>query len=331
MANSRKSRSIEIVARDVEHLFKRSVSTNQRVAIAFSGGLDSSVLLHCAVATSKKLGFGLSTIHIHHGISPNADAWALHCEHQAAKYDVDHSTIRVSVDRDSTDGLEAAARQQRYAAFATLKVDWIALAHHLDDQAETVMHNLLRGSGVRGMAGMLPVRSKFLRPLLATSREQLHEYAMHFGLTWCEDESNDDLRYTRNYIRSTVMPMLKLRHPSAATQLATAALRFADAQESLDDLARTDAGEAPQSFPFPVATMVALNPRRACNLLRYLLASANQQSPIQARLTEFVRQVREAGPDRHPQLDFGGCRLRVKHRQILLEPKSVLHEPKSQS
>ena len=329
MANSRKSNSIEVVTRDVEHLLKRCVSRNQRVAIAFSGGLDSSVLLHCAVAICEKIGIVLTTIHVHHRLSSNADLWAAHCEQQAGQFGVDHTTIHVNVDHDCADGLEASARQERYAAFTTLNVDWIMLAHHLDDQAETVMHNLLRGSGVRGMAGMLPVRSKFLRPLLATTRQQLHDYAVHFGLTWCEDESNDDLRFTRNYIRNTVMPMLKLRHPAASTQIAAAAQRLAEAQELLDDLARIDAGAAPHSFPFPVATLVALNPHRACNLLRYLLALANQQSPIQARLTEFVRQVREAGPDRHPQLDFGGCRLRVKHRQILMEPRSDMQEPKS--
>ena len=297
----------------------RHVAPGQRVAIAYSGGLDSSVLLHCAASLRAGRDVVLSTIHINHGLSPNAPLWATHCAGQAAALDIPHSTVSVDVTRKGAEGLEAAARQKRYAVFAELPVDWIALAHHLDDQAETLMHNLLRGTGVRGMAGMPPVRANYLRPLLGINRQQLLEYAEHYELTWCDDESNNDLHYTRNYIRHAVMPVLETRYPSVAAQLAATAARFADTQNLLDDLARVDAGDTPLSFPFSVAVITALQPSRACNLLRCLLANNQQQAPSHARLTEFVRQVCEARPDRHPRLDFGGCTLRVKNRQILLE------------
>ena len=320
MANSRKSSSIDVVARELDALLSRHVTPRQSVAIAYSGGLDSSVLLHCTASLSTTRDIALSAIHINHGISPNATLWATHCARQADALGVAYSTVSVNIVRNSPEGPEAAARAQRYAAFDALPVDWIALAHHLDDQAETVMHNLLRGAGVRGMAGMLPVRSKYLRPLLAVSRQQLLDYAEHYGLTWCDDESNLDLRYTRNYIRHAVMPVLASRYPSAASQFAAAAARFADAQNLLEDLARVDAGDTPLSFPFPVAVLARLELTRACNLLRCVLANNEQQVPSHARLSEFVRQVREAGPDRHPQLDFAACSLRVKHKQILLAP-----------
>ncbi len=323
MANSRKSNSIDVVTRSLDDFLSRHVAPGQRVAIAYSGGLDSSVLLHCAASLGASRYIVLSTIHINHGLSLNAQQWAAHCARQSAALDIPHTAVSVNVMRGSAEGLEAAARHQRYAVFAELPVDWIALAHHLDDQAETLMHNLLRGTGVRGMAGMLPVRANYLRPLLGIARQQLFEYATHYALTWCDDESNDDLHYTRNYIRHAVMPVLEQRYPSVAVQLAATAARFADAQNLLEDLARVDAGDTPLSFPFPVAALAALQSSRACNLLRCLLANNQQQAPSHARLSEFVRQVREAGPDRHPQLDFGASTLRVKNRQILLELTAV--------
>jgi tRNA(Ile)-lysidine synthase len=323
MANSRKSNSIDVVTRSLDDFLPRHVAPGQRVAIAYSGGLDSSVLLHCAASLSASRDIVLSTIHINHRLSPNAQLWAAHCARQSAALDIPHTAVSVNVMRGSAEGLEAAARQQRHAVFAELPVDWIALAHHLDDQAETLMHNLLRGTGVRGMAGMLPVRANYLRPLLGITRQQLLDYAVHYALTWCDDESNDDLHYTRNYIRHTVMPVLEARYPAVATQLAATASRFADAQTLLEDLARVDAGDTPLSFPFPVAVLAALQANRACNLLRCLLANIQRQAPSQAQLTEFVRQVLEAGPDRHPQLDFGHCTLRVKNRQVLFELRTV--------
>ena len=319
MANSRKSSSIDVVTRDLDDFLSRHVAPGQRVAIAYSGGLDSSVLLHCAASLCGKHDIVLSTIHINHGLSPNAPLWATHCADQSAALGIPHTAVNVNVGRGGAEGLEAAARDQRYAVFSELPVNWIALAHHLDDQAETLMHNLLRGTGVRGMAGMHPVRANYLRPLLGIARQQLMEYAQRNGLTWCEDESNDDLHYTRNYIRHAVMPVLETRYPSVALQLAATASRFADAQSLLEDLARVDAGDTPLSFPFPVTVLVALQSNRASNLLRCLLANNQLQAPSKVRLTEFVRQVREARPDRHPQLDFGACTLRVKNRQLLLE------------
>ncbi|MBK9520452.1 MAG: tRNA lysidine(34) synthetase TilS [Rhodocyclaceae bacterium] len=318
MENSRKFKSIDTLTREIEDLLLRHVIPGQRVAIAYSGGLDSTVLLHCVKAICANHDVSLSSIHVNHDISPNADAWTAHCEQQARLLAIEHMTVKVKVARDSQEGLEASARELRYATFARLPVDWVLLAHHLDDQAETLMHNLLRGSGVLGMAGIPSVRSKYLRPLLKISRARLLDYAKQHSLTWCEDESNQDQRHARNYIRHTVLPLIAQRYPAVAAQLGAASEHFADAQRLLEDLARVDAGQTPLSFPFPVSAIATLTPIRAGNLLRHLIVSNSMQPPNQARLVEFVRQLREAGPDRHPQLDFGTHSLRVKNRQILL-------------
>src|SRR5262245_564189 len=150
-------------------------SAKQRIAVGLSGGVDSVVLLHQMRARP-----GVRAVHVHHGLSPNADAWAAFCRKLCKQWAVPLSVVKVRVTKTGK-GLEAAAREARYEVFAKADVDCIALAHHLDDQAETVLMNLLRGAGVRGARGMLP-RSSFknktiLRPLLEVSREEILAYA----------------------------------------------------------------------------------------------------------------------------------------------------------
>ncbi|MFL6565210.1 MAG: tRNA lysidine(34) synthetase TilS, partial [Burkholderiales bacterium] len=157
----------------------------KRIALALSGGLDSVVLLHLL-----KHHPGISAVHVHHGLSPNADAWATFCRRLCKQWGIPLKISKVKV-RRSGKGLEAAAREARYAAFARLKVDVIALAHHLDDQAETVLMNLLRGAGLRGAGGMRPLarfEGKLLaRPLLEIPRKDLESYARLHRLQWIED------------------------------------------------------------------------------------------------------------------------------------------------
>src|ERR1043166_213426 len=181
----------------------------KRIAVGLSGGMDSVVLLHLL-----KHHPGISAIHVHHGLSPNADAWAAFCRRLCRQWGVRLKVSKVKV-RPSGKGLEAAAREARYAAFGKLNVDLIALAHHLDDQAETVLMNLLRGAGLRGASGM-PARSRLgdrmlLRALFGVPREAIVAYAREHGLDWVEDESNADESLTRNFVRRRVGPLLESR------------------------------------------------------------------------------------------------------------------------
>src|SRR5258705_195211 len=162
----------------------------KRIAVALSGGVDSVVLLH------QLKDRGVSAIHVHHGLSPNADAWASFCRSLCKQLDIPFKVKRVRV-RKAGQGLEAAARDARYGAFREIDADVIALAHNLDDQAETVLMNLLRGAGARGASGMAErTRSggkTFLRPLLGTTRKEILAYARKHALEWIEDESNADV------------------------------------------------------------------------------------------------------------------------------------------
>ncbi|HEX7560067.1 MAG TPA: tRNA lysidine(34) synthetase TilS, partial [Usitatibacter sp.] len=164
--------------------------------MGFSGGLDSTVLLDLMVRHGRETGRAVSAVHVHHGLSPNADAWADFCAAFCAARRVPLAIERVRVDRDSAEGLEGAARAARYAVYANREEPVVALAHHLDDQAETVLLQLLRGTGLKGVAAMPETRAlagsgvRIYRPFLAFPRAALLEYAKAAGLEWIEDESN---------------------------------------------------------------------------------------------------------------------------------------------
>lgn len=320
MANSRKSPSTEVPPALADCL-ARQVRSGQHLVVGLSGGVDSVVLLHALVALRQETpsAFSLSALHVHHGLSPHADRWEAFCRERCACLAVPLACVRVTVERGSQDGLEAAARRVRHTAFAAADADWIVLAQHRDDQAETLMFNLLRGTGLAGAVAMRERNGRLLRPLLAVGREAIEAYARSYGLAWIEDESNADLRHTRNFLRHRILPELHGRFPAAGKNLAAAASRFAAALELLDALARADLGGA-DDFPVDAACLDRLDEARARNALRYLLSRQQVMIPSEARLVEAVRQMRSAAPDRHPALVFGERRLCRRRGRLYLEP-----------
>lgn len=187
--------------------------------VAYSGGLDSHVLLS---ALSKILpSASLRALHIHHGLSPNADRWEAHCQQVCTELGITFETHRVEIDQGSSSSLEKLAREARYAVFKQCvgTDDYLLMGHHQNDQLETILYRLMRGSGPRGLGGMPAQRSlglgsgQILRPLLNYSREALEEYAKSEGLAWVEDESNQDTHFDRNFLRSKIFPLLKERWP----------------------------------------------------------------------------------------------------------------------
>jgi tRNA(Ile)-lysidine synthase len=239
--------------------------------------MDSVVLLHLL-----KDHPGVSAIHVHHGLSPNADAWAAFCRRLCRAWNIPLKISKVRVQR-SGKGVEAAAREARYRGFGNLKTDVIALAHHLDDQAETVLMNLLRGAGLRGAGGMRPL-ARFegmllARPLLELPRETLEDYARLHRLEWIEDESNADESYTRNFVRRRLGPLLATRFPQWKSSLARAARLFAEKDD------------------------------RASRLLREFLSAQGLESPSEAKLVEMLKQLTSSGE--RTRVEHGGKALRV--------------------
>jgi len=324
MANSRNSPPIESAAQFsavVAAVLERHVQPGARLAVGFSGGVDSVVLLH-VLATLRQsaipVPFSLAAVHVDHGLSPHASTWATDAMQTASRLGVPCRIAKVTVERGSRDGLEGAARRARHAALAQSDADWIVLAHQQDDQAETLLFNLLRGCGLAGAAAMRERNGRLLRPLLGVGREAIERYARLQGLTWIEDESNADLRHTRNFLRHRVLAPLRERFPAAPRVLAAATGHFAEALELLDALARCDLGEI-DDFPLPVERLRGVAEARARNLLRYLLARHEVPIPTAARLREAVRQLTGAAVDRHPAVGFGAFRLVRRRDSVYLE------------
>lgn len=317
MAASRNRPPPDLAARVGDFLAAR-LDPAGRCGLGLSGGCDSVVLLHLCVTLG--LADRLRAVHVHHGLSPHADAWAAFCADYCARLGVSLLVKRVSVDRASGLGIEAAARAARYAAFAAAFPDDAAptpllLAQHRGDQAETLLANLLRGSGLTGAAAMPGERRRgslrLLRPLLTTRRDEIEAYARAHGLAWGDDESNGDTALTRNYLRHAVLPELQRRFPGAEAALARASGHFAEAAGLLDELAGLDWQAVADGDAARLAGLRAISPARLKNLLRWRLRELGWQVPVAARLDEFVRQIYTAGPDRHPELALPAGRLRV--------------------
>ena len=274
-----------------------------RLCVAFSGGRDSVVLLHalCQLVSTTGMQVALSALHVNHGISPHADEWAAFCASFCQSLDVPLNIVRVEVPLDSGEGLEGAARRIRHAVFSDCAVDWLALAHHRDDQAETVLLNLLRGAGIAGAAGMLAERSQpqgasLVRPLLEVPRAEIEIYALEYGLRWIDDESNGDVHFRRNFLRREVMPLLGEKFSGAQKALARAASHFAEASVLLDDLACLDrAALATPASRIALAGFNALSPERARNLLRFEWVAAGFRAPDTRWIDEALRQLLSAG------------------------------------
>lgn len=217
-------------------------SGQSHVEVALSGGVDSVVLLCALSSLATTHGVRLTAVHVHHGLSPNADHWAAFCAALCARLQLPLRIERVHVDRGGGESLEAAARHARYRAIAAGGADVVALAHHADDLAETVLLQALRGGGARALAAMPVLRPSghggwLWRPLLQLARADIEQAARRAGLDWIEDESNADPRYRRNAIRHRLVPVLANHFPDYRRQLARTAARAADEAAVLADVA----------------------------------------------------------------------------------------------
>jgi tRNA(Ile)-lysidine synthase len=268
-------------------------TADTRVCVALSGGVDSVVLLH-AVALAHRAAaasWRLAAHHVHHGLSPNADTWAQHCEALCATLGVAFTVDRVTIDRASPVGIEAAARETRYRALDRVDATVVLLAHHARDQAETLLLQLLRGAGPAGLAAMPQHNARYLRPLLRVSKAEVLAYARLHSLTWIEDESNEDTRFARNRLRRDVWPPLVASFPSAETTLSRAAAHQADAAQLLDDLAVLDAAACVDGGALKLPPFNALSRARRANLLRHWLAGRRVATPATHTLHEWLQQL----------------------------------------
>jgi tRNA(Ile)-lysidine synthase len=304
------------------------------VAIAYSGGLDSSALLHLAAQYASASDIPLFAFHVHHGISPNADAWLAHCEATCARMGVSFAARRVTLEKTKS-GVEAAARKLRYAALGALcaehGVRLMLTAHHLDDQAETVLLQLLRGSGTAGLSGMDAANAApellgnpdlvMARPLLPVSRQQLEAYVAAFDVAYVEDESNTHPRYARNALRHQVMPALATAFPGYQERFARSAAHAQSAQRLLTELAVQDLAGCLVDDCIDVAKLRAMSLDRAYNMLRHWFALRSLRMPSTAWLTEMVTQLVEARHDAQLLVTHPDCHIRRHRDRLYITPK----------
>ena len=286
-------------ASELEAFLLPRLKQGDRLCVGVSGGRDSVVLLHALsrLAPSFEVPIRLSAVHVYHGLSPNADAWADFCADFCQRCGVPLEIVRVDVPRDSGEGLEAAARRMRHGVFAARAADWLALAHHRDDQAETVLLNLLRGAGIAGAAGMSPERPQargpaLIRPLLDVPRSAIEAYADTQGLRWIDDESNADVHFRRNFLRREIIPRLEEKFPGTQRSLARAAGHFAEGAELLNELAAIDrVAVLTPAGRLGLAAFNALPAARARNLLRHEWLGAGFRAPDTRWIDEARHQL----------------------------------------
>ncbi|NLF55665.1 MAG: tRNA lysidine(34) synthetase TilS [Thauera phenolivorans] len=308
-----------------EVLAAAPLGAHSRICCALSGGVDSLVLFEVLRRLQPRFGYRLAAAHVDHGLSPHAGDWADACARRCAAAGIPLQVFRVGVDRDHPHGLEAAARSARYGALERVACDWLVFGHHLDDQAETLLFRLLRGTGVRGAAAMRPVvvaaagAPGRLRPLLAVRREQILDWARRNALDWVEDESNDETRFTRNAIRHRLVPVAEALFPAAVPVLARAADHFAEADALLGELAAGDVA-ACGGEPLDRARLRALSPARQANLLRWLLQQRGAPTPSRARLDDVLQQLRDCPPAQALRLSLGAWVCCAYRDALWLEP-----------
>jgi len=284
--------------------------------VAYSGGCDSHVLLHSLVSLRSELKAEIKAIHINHGLSPLASEWEDHCRKTCKQLSVPYLSISVNA-RANKKSPEEAARLARYAEWKALlkKNEVLLLAHHQDDQAETVLIQLMRGSGVKGLAAM-PAQQIFAqgllcRPMLGFMREEIYSYASAHGLNWIDDPSNFDTDFDRNFLRHEVVPLLETRWPSLKKTLSRTASHQADANQLLTELAFQDWHHIHDSDKINISLLIKLSEKRQRNVLRYWIADVCELPlPDTVHLQRIMSEVLTAADDAKPEVIWRGGEVR---------------------
>mgnify|MGYP001011390522 CR=1 FL=1 len=314
--------------------FFRAHASGKNILLAYSGGMDSHVLLHLLADLRKTFSFQLRAMYINHGIHVDADHWAKHCANVCQKLEVEfiQQSIVQFADRDN---LEEKLRVARYQLFKNTLVEneLLFTAHHQDDQAETILLQLCRGAGLSGLAAMPRIkqfgRGFHARPLLDVTRENLLNYATDHHLNWIDDESNFDSRYARNFLRHEVMPILAKRWPSITKTFARSAENCADAKKcldaSLEHFLQEVQGSTKETLSVKKVAMLELTQQR--HLLRKWIQQAGFLLPSAIKMQQIQRTLLLAREDKNPCVDWGNVEMRRYRDDLFLMEKLLPHDP----
>jgi tRNA(Ile)-lysidine synthase len=292
--------------------------------IAYSGGLDSTALLHAAAALGGSLPGVLRAVHVDHGLHPDSARWAEHCRQRCDALGIALTVHCLNLQPVPGASLEAVARESRYRAFTSLMGpgDLLLTAHNQDDQAETLLLALLRGSGVHGLAAMPQATGlgpgRLVRPFLGVPRALLEQYARGSGLSWVDDPSNDLVRMDRNYLRHRVIPILRARWPGVSETLTRSACHCAEAAQLVDLVAADDLAGCAGAHPgtLDIQALCALSRVRRKAALRFWLRRRGFALPDTRHLARILDEVLPAAPDADPLVAWAGCEVRRYRRDL---------------
>ena len=302
--------------------------------VAYSGGCDSHALLHSLNSLRSELSSEIKAIHINHGLSPLANEWEEHCRVICEQLNIPYTAIKVDATSkksgNNNKSPEEAARHARYSEWKKLidKDEVILLAHHQDDQAETVLLQLMRGSGVKGLAAM-PAQQNFsrgllCRPMLGFLREEIQAYAAELNLNWIDDPSNFDTDFDRNFLRHDVVPLLETRWPALKKTLSRTACHQADANQLLTELAFQDWHHVHENNQIKISALIKLSDKRQRNVLRYWLADVCELTlPSTIHLQRIVDEVLTAAEDANPEVIWGGGEVRRYQGLLYAQDKQL--------
>ncbi|XOV79118.1 MAG: tRNA lysidine(34) synthetase TilS [Aestuariibacter sp.] len=309
-------------------------ASTRRLVIAYSGGVDSTVLLHLCSVFQSELPCKIHAIYIHHGLSDSADAWQAHCQDFAQHLDTTFEACRVCVSA-AKKGIEAAAREARYGKLAevTDEHDLILLGQHDDDQVETFLLQLLRGSGPDGLVAMPAFKRDkhgrcYLRPLLGVSRQTIENYANEMGLIWVEDESNASLQFDRNYLRHQVVPLLSQRFPAATKNILRTVGHLQEQRELLEDiLDEKFASCCVDNKTMNISQLQGFSVAWQKQLLKRWIRLCNVPQPSVAVLQQIIEHCIPAAQDATPLVHWTGfqCRRYDGHLFLIPVPESCRH------
>jgi tRNA(Ile)-lysidine synthase len=309
----------------------------QPILVAYSGGVDSQVLLDClfVLKSAKKIYNPLYACHVNHGLSKNALQWQQFAQQQCQQRNVALTVCSVNINRKNQQSLEELARDARYKALINtaeqqkLSNALIMTGHHQEDQSETFLLALKRGSGLKGLSAMASssaINSHLLaRPLLNCSRDSIINYANEQQLTWIEDESNNDIHFDRNFLRQVIIPKLKQRWPSITRTISRSSEHCRDGQLLLDELAQNDlyacclAKSKQNEQALSISQLAKLSSLRFNNVLRYFIASQGYKMPSREQLKQVLLQL-HAKEDKSPCITMGKYSLRRFQDALFLTP-----------
>jgi len=300
-----------IIGQVKKHLKEYGIK-NTSICVGLSGGVDSVVLMYILNYLKGDYNLNISAVYVNHNISRNSHDWGVSCENFAKSIGVNFCSFSVNATKNQADvGLEASARAERYNCFKMINANYIALAHHQDDQVETMMLQLLRGAGCDGVSGMELVsnlngsNAKLFRPLLDVKKSDLIDFAIKNNLSWIEDESNFESEYKRNFLRNDVLPLIEKQFPSYRKTLSRSSKNMHETVSLLEDLAAFDYGDESVKDIISIKKINSLSLPRAKNMIRWFLKRNSANHPSVAQLDELIKQCRVKHPSKCLSIKWG--------------------------